>query len=129
MIKIDRNDLAQALDTFTDAQFSDEELEKLHVQLSGPKDLLCHILLKTDFLSKYPEVSNILRGLSGPVSRSLLNSPDKATLSAKIVRTLRQELYEKQKLWAGKAQELNVIEWEIIQIRDKISAAQGVKKK
>ncbi|WP_207461083.1 hypothetical protein [Azospirillum sp. SYSU D00513] len=125
MMSLDRNALVQALDTFADAKPSDGEVDLLLRHLGGSKDILCHVLLETDFLSRYPEVAKILRGLSGPVSRSVLTSPDKAVLSARMTRTLLQELHDKQKRWASKAQELTELEAEISQLKVKIGALRG----
>ncbi|WP_452011999.1 hypothetical protein [Azospirillum largimobile] len=122
MMKLNRSALAQALDTFTDAQLSDSDAEELLVRLDGSKDLLCHILLETDFFSNYPDIKNVILGLSGPVYRSLLSSPNKAALNARMIRELRQELYEKQKQWAAKVIQLKDIENEIIGVKGKISA-------
>ncbi|PWC78159.1 hypothetical protein [Azospirillum sp. TSH64] len=121
-MRLDRNMVVQALDTFTDVQPSDIEVSKLLSYVEGPKDLLCHILLNTDFLAKYPEVAATLQELSGPMSRSLLASPDAALLRARMKRSLLHDLYEKQKRWVSKTEELNQLETEILGLKNKIAA-------
>ncbi len=121
-MKMERDALAQALEVFADVQPSDAEVGNLLTHVDDSKDLLCHILLNTDFLVRYPDVAAILQGLSGPVSRSLLASPDVAPLRERMKRSLLQELYEKQKSWASKAEELNQLETEILDLKNKITA-------
>lgn len=125
-MKMERDALAQALEVFADVQPSDAEVGNLLTQVDDSKDLLCHILLNTDFLIRYPDVAAILRGLSGPVSRSLLASPDVAPLRERMKRSLLQEMYEKQKSWASKAEELKRLEVDLIAIRKKIENLGGL---
>lgn len=117
-MKINREGAELALLSFCSRQMTPAETDHLIDGMESYQDLLAHILLETGFLAEHPVVRDIILELDVPVTRSLLG--DDAMLKRARLEAERQvlkEMFELQRQYAVKSEELARIEQKIAERR------------